>query len=91
MFLGQSFVALLTLALTVAASPVIVDEAPVTLKFAKHINTTGTLNLLKHDQARAKFLKNRSNSKFTELASSIPVTNEAVSYIASVSKARKVS
>ena len=79
MFFSQSFIALLTLALTVAASPVVVDETPVTLSFAKHINSTGTLNLLKLDQARAKHLKARRSGPFTELVGSLPVTNTAVS------------
>ena len=88
MILGQSFVALLTLALTVAATPVVVRDTPVSLSFAKHVNTTGTASILHRDQARAKHLKARAQAlasgEFSEAAASIPVTNEAVSYIASV-------
>lgn len=91
MFSSQSFVALLTLALTVAATPVVVRDTPVTLPFAKHINATGVANILQRDQARAKFLKARGHaSPFNEDASSFPVTNTAVSYVASVSTQRPV-
>ncbi|GJE89616.1 aspartic peptidase A1 [Phanerochaete sordida] len=85
MHLSQSFAALVALALAVSASPVVQDTPKITLPFAKHINATGTLNLLAQDQARAKWLKNRSSgAHLAERAGSIPVTNTAVSYLAAV-------
>jgi hypothetical protein len=84
MFLGQSFIALLTLALTVPASPVAINNIPATLSFVKHINATGTLNLLKHDQARAKQLQTGFIGGFAESVDSIPITNTAISYLAAV-------
>lgn len=85
MFLSQSFVALVALALTVSATPVVRDTPTITLPIAKRFNTTGTFNLLAQDQARAKWLKSRGKGEqLAERAGSVPVTNELVSYIASV-------
>ena len=84
MFSAKSLVALLTLALSVAATPVASRDGHVTLSFAKHVNATGTLNLLAQDQARARFLKNRGSRHLEGRDGSIPVTNEAVSYLAAV-------
>ena len=89
MFLGQSFVALLTLALAVAANPIVVRDSTITIPFAKQVNLTGSATLVQLDQARAKALKEhgstKSSGKFVVAAASVPVTNTGVSYIASVS------
>ena len=82
--LSSSFLAFLTLAVTVAANP-IVTSSPITLPFAKVVNTTGTVNIIAKDQARIKALKSRTSPVVLERAVSDPVTNELVSYIASVS------
>ncbi|EKM61628.1 uncharacterized protein PHACADRAFT_135435 [Phanerochaete carnosa HHB-10118-sp] len=85
MFLSQSFVALVALALAVSATPAVRDTPTITLPIAKHFNTTGTLNLLARDQARAKWLKSRaSGESLAERAGSLPVTNAEVSYLAAV-------
>ena len=85
MIFSQSFLAFVALALTVSATPVVRDAPTVSLPFAKHINSTGTLNLLAQDQARAKWLKSRGKGEqLAERAGSIPVTNTAVSYTAAV-------
>lgn len=85
MFSAKSLVALLTLALSVAATPVASRDGHITLSFAKHINATGTARLLERDQARAKIIKERAQALATgKEARSLAVTNEAVSYIAAV-------
>ena len=82
---GQRAPSAFRVAVAAAASPVVQDTPKVTLSFAKHINATGTVNLLAQDQARAKFLKNRASGEhLAERAGSIPVTNTAVSYTAAV-------
>ena len=47
----------LTLALVVAANPLNARRSPVTLPMARHVNMTGTINLLERDQARARNFK----------------------------------
>jgi len=89
MFSASSLLATLTLALAVAANPVLVrDEQRISLPVAKRIATTGTIKLLEADQARARALRARVEAKNNGLGeravTSIPVTNELVSYIASV-------
>ncbi|KAL4253204.1 peptidase A1 family protein [Abortiporus biennis] len=91
MFLQLSFT-LLLVSLQVLASPSplhVRDKSPVTLPFARRLNTTGTANLLKIDQARALALKNHANvkpqpkSKFQTAASAafgLPSDNQAVEY-----------
>ncbi|KIP03623.1 hypothetical protein PHLGIDRAFT_233169 [Phlebiopsis gigantea 11061_1 CR5-6] len=84
MFSAKSLVALLTLALSVAATPVARD-GHISLSFAKHVNATGTAHLLERDQARAKIIKERAQALAAgKEARSLAVTNEAVSYIAAV-------
>ena len=74
-----------SLALTVSATPVVRDAPLVSLPFVKHINATGTVNLLAQDQARARWLKARAKGEpIEERAGSVPVTNELVSYLAAV-------
>ncbi|KIJ66218.1 hypothetical protein HYDPIDRAFT_86415 [Hydnomerulius pinastri MD-312] len=89
MFPAASLLTTLLLALSIAATPVEVRTSPVTLPFAKRINTTGgAIKLVEHDQARAAALKDRadaiSSGKLDRRTASIAVTNEAVSYIAAV-------
>ena len=86
MVFKSSFLAILTLALTVAATPVQVNQHLVSIPFAKRVNTTGSVNVVKNDLARIKALKNRAAPTVFEQDAviSAPVTNELVSYIASV-------
>ena len=81
-----SFVALLALALSVSATPVTVNQHLVTVPFAKRVNTTGSVNVVANDLARIKALKARAAPTVFEQDAVInqPVTNELVSYIASV-------
>ncbi|KAF8895841.1 aspartic protease [Gymnopilus junonius] len=77
----------LLLALSVAANPVLVDRAPVTVSFSRRVNATSVQHLVKHDQARARYLKQKGTAKAAGLEAAVissPVDNQAVSYIASV-------
>lgn len=90
MFSSKSFAALLTLALAVAANPIGRRDNIVTIPFAKRINMTGSANLVKLDQARAKALKDhaeaqRSGKSAVAGGGSLPLTATPVSYVASVS------
>ena len=83
MFPFASLLTTLLLAMSIAASPVEVRDSPVTLPVARQLNLKGgTVNLVQHDQARAASLKDTSS--LSRRAGSIPVINEAVSYIAEV-------
>ncbi len=85
--------ALLTIAVAavaISAKPIVVRNSPVTLPIARRVNLTGTANVLKADQARAKVLKGRSQASkkaavgkvFADV--DVPVTNTAVIYTAGV-------
>ncbi|EGO05010.1 hypothetical protein SERLA73DRAFT_82569 [Serpula lacrymans var. lacrymans S7.3] len=91
MFPTASLLSTIFLALTVAAKPVAVPDSPISLPIARRLNTSGgAINLLQHDQARAAALRDRaeaiSSGKMSRraAAASIPVINEATSYIAQV-------
>ena len=89
MFRAASLLTTLFLALSIAATPVEVRTPRITLPFAKRINTDGgAINLVQRDQARAAALKERGaaiqSGKIDRRTASVAVTNEAVSYIASV-------
>lgn len=80
---------ILATALNVVASPThVVRESLVTLPFAKVVNVTSPTHLIKHGQARAKFLRDKAREKQQGLSSdavvSAPAENEAVSYVANV-------
>ncbi|OBZ76836.1 Polyporopepsin [Grifola frondosa] len=82
-----TLLSLCALSLTARAIPVVVRDSPVTLPFARRMNFTGSATLLEIDQARAKALKARSQSHgiFDKSAIiSVPTTNQAVYYTASV-------
>ncbi len=98
MFIQISF-ALLLVSLRVIASPLVVRDSPVTIPFARRFNTTGTANLLKLEQARARTLKNRSrippvglqgNKLPPNVAYSIPASNQIVDYVVDVSLVRSM-
>ncbi|KAG8219573.1 aspartic proteinase [Butyriboletus roseoflavus] len=89
MFPAASLLTTLLLAISIAATPVEVRTPHVTLPFAKRINTSGgAIKLVERDQARAAALKDRAtaiqNGSLDRRTASIPVTNEAVSYVAAV-------
>ena len=87
MALGSSLLATVLLALAVAATPVQIDKPLVSLPLVRRTNSTSLTNLLARDQARARHLKNRSQSQLNSRDGSVDVTNNAVTYIASVSRA----
>ncbi|KAG2343384.1 acid protease [Suillus weaverae] len=85
MFPAASLLTTLLLALSIAASPVEIRDSPITLPIARRLNTSGgTINLLQHDQSRATALKTVSGNALGRRTGSIPVTNDAVTYIAAV-------
>ncbi|PCH34149.1 aspartic peptidase A1 [Wolfiporia cocos MD-104 SS10] len=82
MAFGSSLLAVLVLTLSVAAKPIEIRDNFVSLPLTKHLNLTGTGNLLARDQARVKALKNRSANvqSASADASNVPVTNQASYY-----------
>ncbi|KAH9178667.1 aspartic peptidase A1 [Lactarius sanguifluus] len=89
MFPTATLTAFLLLVVSVAANPIVVRKPPVSLSFARHLNITGTHDLIKKDQARAKNLVSISKAKQSGTLSnnavvSVGVTNVAVVYQASV-------
>ncbi|KAH9046277.1 aspartic peptidase A1 [Lactarius hengduanensis] len=89
MFPTATLTASLLLVVCVAANPIVVRKPPVSLSFARHLNITGTHDLIKKDQARAKNLVSISKAKQSGTLShdavvSAGVTNVAVVYQASV-------
>ena len=89
MFPAASLTAFLFLAVSVAANPIVVRKAPVSLPFARHLNITGAQDVVLKDQARAKNLVSASKAKESSTLSpdavgSVGVTNVGVVYQASV-------
>ena len=61
---GSGFIATLTLAIAVAANPLVqVRDTPVTLSIAKRFNFTGSATLIERDQARASGLRKLAEAK----------------------------
>ena len=73
---------------TCTCKPIVVDGSPLTLPFVRKLNTTGLANILQHDQARARAIvsasKSRSTSGKRAQVFNVPITDEAVEYIANV-------
>ncbi len=65
------------------------NASPVTIPFARRVNATGVAKLLEVDRARAKSLKTGTRAAPTPFqqndATSVPVTNQAVDYVMTVS------
>jgi cathepsin E len=81
MFSVASLVAVVSLALAVTAEPIQTRDAPlIRLPFVKHVNLTGSVNLLKKDQARATLLKTQGREKALgkRAVISTPATNEVL-------------
>lgn len=101
MLFSSSFVAVLSLALVVAANPVVtVRDNFVSLPMVKRMNFNGTGSLLQRDQKRAKMLKARGNRKLhgahvdtihDDAVISTPVTNQAVDYVLNVCRIKPLS
>ena len=81
-----SLLATVLLALTVAATPVQIDKPLVSLPLVRRTNSASLARLLANDQARARHLKDRSQSQLSSRDGSVDVTNNAVTYVASVSR-----
>ena len=80
-----ALLAFTTAALTVSASPFVMRDSPVTLPIARRVKETGIYNILAHDQARAKALISRAQGQGKKRdVYNVNVTNQAVTYIASV-------
>ncbi|KAF7436454.1 hypothetical protein PC9H_003287 [Pleurotus ostreatus] len=91
MFPAAALLTTVLLALSASATPLVtIRDSPISLPFARKTNFTGSVNLLKADQARAKALRARAEAKASGLALNVdavinePVDNQAVTYIASV-------
>lgn len=90
MFPGSSIIATLTLAIAVAANPLVqVRDTPITLSAAKRFNFTGSASLLERDQARVKGLRQLAEAKISgklneDAVISTPATNQAVDYVVNV-------
>lgn len=75
---------LLFFALGVVANPTIINQSPIKLTLLKQHNFTSAHNLVTHDQARAQQLKNRAYKGNVAVPVNMSVTNQAVTYTASV-------
>ncbi|KAG6830096.1 hypothetical protein H0H92_002269 [Tricholoma furcatifolium] len=92
MFRAYTLLTSLLLALAVSANPIAIRDSPVKLPLARHLNSTGLLNLVENDLARIKALRTRAQAKaspFQEDATPTsainePVSNQIVSYIATI-------
>jgi len=74
---------ILFLVISIAANPIVVRKAPISLPFARHLNITGAHDLIQKDQARARnmFAEQR---KTEWLPGNVGITNLAVVYEAKV-------
>ena len=90
MFSASSLLTTLTLALVVAANPLVIDDQLITLSIAKRVNSTGSaFTLHQLDKARAQHLKRVGAARTGGVVSdatvaSIPATNAVVSYTVNV-------
>ena len=89
MFPTASLIAFLFLAVSVAANPIVVRKAPVTLPFARQLSITGAQDIVLKDQARAKTLVSVTKAKESgtlspDAVGSVGVTNVGVVYQAGV-------
>lgn len=77
------------LALGIAANPIVVRNSLVSLSFARHLNITGSNDLVLRDQTRAKHLVSLSKAKLSDNLSAdaiigLNVINAAATYQTSV-------
>ncbi|KAF8528492.1 acid protease [Hysterangium stoloniferum] len=91
----RSFFALALLLPSILAlsPPIQIRDSPITLPIAVRINATGSANLLEADRARARLFIQKAQEKAAKVKAGtlssdavigVPVTNGAVSYLASV-------
>ncbi|KAF8519885.1 acid protease [Hysterangium stoloniferum] len=88
-----AFALLLPRVLALSPPNVHIRDSPITLPTALRVNTTGLTNILTADRARARLFVQKAQEKAAKVqagtlsadaAIGIPITNEAISYIASV-------
>ena len=101
MFSSVALLATVTLALSVAATPVVVRDSIVSLPLAKRFNATSALRLLEHDQRRASGLKALAHAKKARREGrsldarasviSVPSVNEVVNYAVNVSASSSIA
>jgi hypothetical protein len=84
MFLFASLAPFAVLANAVAANPIVVRDGLVSLPFARYVNASGTRDLVRRDQERARRFQIPGNTLASEMSPSIDVTNTAGYYVASV-------
>ncbi len=84
MFPTAPLTAVLLLVVSVAANPIVVRKAPVSLPFARHLNITGTHDLIRKDQARARNMFAASKAKRSGSPGDVGITNFGVVYGANV-------
>ena len=74
------------LAASIAANPIIVRKAPISLTFARHLNITGAQDVVRKDQTRAKNWASvsKANVASPDATGSVGTTNVGVIYLASV-------
>lgn len=74
---------------SVTANPIVIRKSPVSLSIARHFNITGSHDLVKKDQARAKdillFGKAKRIATFSDdPGASVGMTNQATYYVSSI-------
>ncbi|KZT72870.1 family A1 protease [Daedalea quercina L-15889] len=84
MALGSSLLATVLLALSVAATPVQIDRPLVSLPLVRRTDSARLNNLLANDQARARYLKQRTQGKLQGRDGSVNATNAVDTYVVSV-------
>ncbi|THG97451.1 hypothetical protein EW026_g4558 [Hermanssonia centrifuga] len=88
MFTSYSLLTVVSLALSVAANPVVVRDSFVSLPMAKRFNFSTSLKILEHDQARARQLRAHAEHKLSgntaRAVISVAAVNEAVNYAVNV-------
>ncbi len=84
MFPTALLTAVLLLVVSVAADPVVVRRAPVSLPFARRLNITGAHDLIRKDQTRARNMFAASKAKRSGSPVNVGITNVGVIYVASV-------
>ncbi|KAG2117960.1 aspartic peptidase domain-containing protein [Suillus discolor] len=85
MFPAASLLTIIFLALSIAGSPVEIDNSPITLPIARRLNVSnGLINLLQRDKARVTALKDNSFSTQGGRTGSTPVTDIVLTYLIAV-------
>ncbi|KAI9441945.1 aspartic peptidase A1 [Lactarius psammicola] len=84
MFPTALLTAVLLLVISVAANPIVVRKAPVSLSFARRLNITSTQDLIRRDQARARNMFAVKKAKRSGSPGDVGITNFGIAYGANV-------